>query len=159
MPIEKKSNGGNPPPASFEEPAIQAQQAAPAEHFVTGMSAGFDDSENASPQFAFALPADLEALKETVMAEIAKLRAIVEALPSVKKEGIYASALGSVNCPECGLRIDGGSPTAAQGTLYEHPFPGTAKLGWAPCKYKGRKFKAPVVFLEFTEEVPKRLAS
>jgi len=57
------------------------------------------------------------------------------------------------NCPECGLRLDGPSLTAIQGSKganYVHPFGESPKLGAGiRCRLAGQQFKSPIVRLEF----------
>lgn len=74
----------------------------------------------------------------------------------VAVEGVMAPTLGPVNCPECGVRMQGGSLTGYASQVYDHGFePG--KNGVA-CKYKGQKFKPPVVFLELLKPKVKKVA-
>lgn len=115
------------------------------------------DDTNTSPAQPGAVLVDsaVAALIDSLRVEINELRAQVGALPGGSTEGIMASTIGQAYCSICGLRLDGGSATGIQGQLYEHPFVSSPKLG-TTCKYIGRKFKPPVVFLELVPKPERR---
>lgn len=80
-----------------------------------------------------------------------RLSAEMKNVPGVAADGIVATSIGIVCCPKCDMRMEGGSLTGIAGSLYVHPYGASPKLNGALCEYRGRKFKAPVVFLELVK--------
>lgn len=76
---------------------------------------------------------------------------------------IAATMVGGIfNCPECGLRITSPALIATQGLktggYYEHPFDDSPRLAGGKCRLIGKKFKSPIVHLEFVPVVaPKKV--
>jgi hypothetical protein len=89
--------------------------------------------------------AELQAALQALREEVAVLK---QALPMANRKGIYAATIAPATCPECGLRLNGGSLTAAKDTRYEHPFSASPNLSGAQCRHKGKRYRAPMVFLE-----------
>jgi len=95
--------------------------------------------------------AELAIMKTSMVARLDELSSIARALDN----GLSAQMVGGIfNCPECGLRITGPSTTSMKGSLYEHPFDESPQLGGKKCRLIGKKFKSPVVFLEFAPAKP-----
>lgn len=91
---------------------------------------------------------------ETSNSEILARLTILEAKVGVNynAEAIPCIMVGAIlNCPECGLRFNGPSLTATQGSKganYEHSWDESPKLNGQKCRFKGMKFKNPIVYLE-----------
>lgn len=83
--------------------------------------------------------------------QIQELKAELRNVPFASKEGIHAMIMGNAFCPECGVRLNGGSQTGVRGTLYDHDF-----QAGSTCQYIGRKFKPPTAFLELVPRPVKR---
>lgn len=79
----------------------------------------------------------------------AQLREELLSVASGRSNGISAPMVGAFfNCPECGIRIQGPSLTSQKGGLYDHGFGEAPVLGKTRCSFTGKRFKAPVIFLE-----------
>ncbi len=90
------------------------------------------------------------ALRAELLGEIARVRDQIRS--EISDRGLSLQMVGGIfNCPVCGLRLDSPSLTGMKGGRYEHPFGTSPQLGGVQCKYIGRKFKPPVVFLEFSD--------
>lgn len=113
---------------------------------------------SAPPPVFYATHGDVDSRIDTLRRELlqaiaasAPLHITDDAIPpavGVPRNGITASVLVPVFCPECGLKIEGGSLTGINGTPYEHPFGTSPKISGQRCKYQGKKFRPPVMFLE-----------
>ncbi len=130
-----------------------------------GSPAGAESENWKTPEVQAAILAQLEVggvldRLRAVEAQIEELTTIRETQPvhdpgpaPVSGSGIDATMVGGMfNCPECGLRIDGPSLTAIQGSMssnYAHPFGDSPKLSGQKCRLIGQKFKSPIVHLEF----------
>lgn len=141
--INKSKNETGPITGTENTPAILSREAVESAKNVVV----------AEPTIEFALQVgNLEARVRMLEAQITQAKTPAEQTGKVP-EGIYATMVGGMfNCPECGLRINGPSLTAVQGSksaYYEHPFGEAPKLNNQRCRLIGVKFKSPIVLLEF----------
>lgn len=116
----------------------------------------------ADPPIEFTLQVgSLEARVRTMEAQLKNLMDVPK--PAVHTETIAATMVGGIfNCPECGLRITSPALIATQGLktggYYEHPFDDSPRLAGGKCRLIGKKFKSPIVHLEFVPVVaPKKV--
>lgn len=108
-----------------------------------------DGATMKTEKFVATLPTvdPLIALRAEFAAQIQALRAELIGIPQISDDMLLAPVRATVYCPECDLVLDGGSATGTAGMPYVHSFASSPKLGGKQCKFMGRKFERPLMFL------------
>lgn len=100
-----------------------------------------------------ALSAAIASLRQELQFDIARINDQITSA-RINENGLLAEMVGGqFNCPKCGLRLGAPAMASQRGQTYDHPFDPSPRLSGIQCELKGRKFQAPIVFLQFAPEL------
>lgn len=127
------------------KPGVQ-QPEPPTETYSSKESATRGEINTLRQQFLRYENSNMNALSD-LRAQVSALEQLASKPVEPQPEGILATMIADVYCPECGLKLDGNSATGPKLQFYVHPFASSPKLGGEQCRLRGQKFQAPKIFL------------